>query len=250
VDPTKIKSKFTIFGYELNYAKIVAFVISATLLGLFAELGKDLYNLIKTVNKNDLSSFYACAEKVAFYKLFEVNVITALIFILLFIPLYRFIDKKIISRLISEMVFFDNFAKDIGWVSNYWGSTNPQKTNRIQNGCMVFEAIQNEWPTQNYENGAYIDLRNGITEGLNYTIKCKVKSSLDSTMGFKLWLHDIKGNNSMSNPITFETPPSDDYKEYSLTFKATETNGIRVHLHCKAGVGFLMVDSVKVIRGK
>jgi hypothetical protein len=115
---------------------------------------------------------------------------------------------------------------------------------------MVFEAIQNEWPTQNFENGAYIDLRNGIIEGLNYTIKCKVKSSLGSTMGFKFWLHDIKGNNSMTNPIAFETPPSDDYKEYSLTFKATKTNAIRIHLHCKAGVGFLMVDSVKVIRGK
>ncbi len=246
-----MKSKFTMFGFELSYAKIVAFIISATLLGLFTEFGKDLYNLLKTINKNDLSSFFACIEKFAFYKLFEINVITALIFIVLFIPLYRFFDKKVLSRLISETVFFDDFDKDnYAWIFNYWGSTNPQKTNRIQNGCMVFEANQNEWPNQNFQNGALIDLRNGIIEGLNYTVKCKVKSSLNSTMGFKLWLHDIKENNSMTNPIAFETPPSDDYKEYSLTFKATETNAIRIHLHCKAGVGFLEVDSVKVIRGK
>lgn len=245
----KIKSKFTIFGFEISFLKIIAFVASTVFIGLLAEIGKDLYHFLKTINKDNLSSVFAFIEKIAFYKL-EINLITAFIFVVLIIPIYRFIDKKILSRIISEVVFFDDFAKDIGWVFNYWGSTNPQKTNRIQNECMVFEAIQNEWPTQNFENGAYIDLRNGIIEGLNYTIKCKVKSSLDSTMGFKLWLHDIKGNNSMTNPIAFETPPSDDYKEYSLIFKATETNGIRVHLHCKAGTGFLMVDSIKVIRGK
>ena len=246
----KLKSKFTILGYELSFVKIVAFIISATLLGLFAEFGKDLYSLMKNLNKNDLSSFYTCFERIAFYNLFEINVITALIFVLLFIPVFRFIDRKILSRLISETVFFDNFSKDIAWVLNYWGSTNPQKTNRIQNGNMIFEAIQGEWPNQNYENGAYIDLRNGIIEGLSYTIKCRVKSSIGSTMGFKLWLHDIKGNNSMTTPIAFETPPSDNYKEFSLIFKATETNGIRLHLHCKAGEGFIVVDSVKVIRGK
>lgn len=248
---TKIKLKCTIFGYELSYAKIIAFAITATLLGLFAEIGRDLYNLLKTINKNDLGSFYACIEKVAFYKLFEINVINALIFIILFIPIYHLFDKKVLSRLISEIVFFDDFDKNkYTWMFNYWGSTNPQKTNRIQNGCMVFEADQTEWQSQNFENGAYIDLRNGIIEGLNYTIKCKVKSSLNSTMGFKLWVHDIKGNKNMTNPIAFETPPSADYKEYSLVFKATETNGIRIHLHCKAGVGFMMVESVKVIRGK
>ena len=245
-----MKSKFTIFGYELSYAQIVAFIVSGTLLGLLAEFGKDLYNLLKTINKSDLSSFYSCIEKVAFYKLFEINVITALIFIVLFIPTYRLLDKKILSRLIYETVFFDDFDKDLGWLPNYWGSTNPQKTTRIQNGCMIFEANQNEWLTQNFENGACIDLRSGIIDGLNYTIKCKVKSSLGSTMGFKLWVHDIAGIKSMTDPIAFETPPSDDYKEYSLIFEATDTNGIRIHLHCRAGVGFLMVDSVKVIRGK
>jgi len=40
----KLRSKFTVFGYELSYAKIIAFIISATLLGLFAEFGKDLYS--------------------------------------------------------------------------------------------------------------------------------------------------------------------------------------------------------------
>jgi hypothetical protein len=211
-----IKPKFTIIGYELSYTKIFAFIISATLLGSFAELGRDLYNLVKNVNNSDLRAFVTFVEKAAFYKLFEVNVLTALLFLLLFIPVYRFIDKKIISRILSEMVFFDDFSKDIGWVLNYWGSTNPSKTNRVQNECMVFEANQSEWPMRNFENGAYIDLRSGIIEGLKYTIKCRVKSSLHSTMGFKLWIHDIKGNNRMTNPIDFETPPSDDYKEYSL----------------------------------
>lgn len=243
-----MKSKFIIFGFEISFLKIIAFIVSATLLGLFAEIGKDLYNFLKT--KDILNSVFACVEKAAFYKL-EINVITAFISIVLFIIIYRFIDKKILRRLISEVIFFDDFAEDTyAWIKNYWGSTNPQKTNRIQNGGMVFEANQNEWQSQNSENGAFIDLRNGIIEGLNYTVKCKVKSSSDSNMGFKLWLHDIKGNGSMTNPIAFETPPSNDYKEYSLTFKATVTKAIRIHLHCKAGVGYLMVDSVKVIRGK
>jgi hypothetical protein len=218
------------------------------LLGLFAECGKDLYNLLKTLNKDDLNSFYSPIARVAFYKLFEVNILSALLFILLFIPVYRFIDKKVLSRLISETIFFDDFAKVLGWVLNYWGSTNPPKTNRIQNKCMVFEANQEEWPFQNFENGAYIDLRSGVTKGLKYTVKCSVKSSIGSTMGFKLWLHDIAGNNSMTNPIAFETPPSEEFKEYSLTFQATETNAIRIHLHCKAGLGYLMVNSFKVIR--
>jgi hypothetical protein len=246
-----MRSKFTIFGFELSYVKIVAFIFSGTLLGLLSEVGKALYNILININKNDFSSFFDRIEKIAFYKLFEINVITALIFIVLFIPLYRFFDKKVLSRLISETVFFDDFANDkYAWITNYWGSTNPQKTNRIQNGSMVFEADQSEWPNNGFENGACIDLRNGIIEGLKYTVECRVKSSQNSNMGFRLWLHDIKGNNSMTNPIAFETPPSDDYKEYSLTFKATETNAIRIHLHCRAGAGFLQVDSVKVIRGK
>jgi hypothetical protein len=246
----KMKSKFHIFGFEISFSKIIAFIVSGTLLGLCAEIGKDLYNLLKAINKDVFNEAFTRVENVAFYE-FKINVISASIFIVLFIPIYRFIDKRILSRLISEVVFFDDFDKaTYAWILNYWGSTNPEKTNRIQNGCMVFEANQNEWPSRHSENGAFLDLSNGIIEGLNYTIKCKVKSSLNSTMGFRLWVHDVKGSSTITNPIAFETPPSDDYKEYSLAFKATETNAIRVHLHCKAGAGFLMVDSVKVIRGK
>jgi hypothetical protein len=245
-----MKAKFKILGIEITLVKVLAFILTGILLGILKEIGKDLYDFIKSIKTDDLKLLIDFVERLALYKI-EINLFVALIVITLFIPIYRFIDKKILSRIISETIFYDDFSNDkYFWAFNYWGSANPHKTNRIQNNNMIFEANTNDWPTQNFENGALIDVREGIIKGLHYIVVCEVKSSINATMGFKLWLHDTKGDNSMTIPVDFETPPSNNYKEYSLPFKATDSNSIRIHLHCKAGEGYIMIDNVKIIRKK
>jgi hypothetical protein len=65
-------------------------------------------------------------------------------------------------------------------------------------------------------------------------------------MSFRLWVHDTIG---IKNEITnWEIPPSDLFKTFSLKFTATETNAIRIHLHCKSGSGKIEIKEVKVVR--
>jgi predicted membrane protein len=176
------------------------------------------------------------------------NLIGLIFFITLLFPIYRLFDKKILSKTINEIVFLENFKPyNNGWNLNYWGSTNPSKTNKIENGEMIFEADNNEWINNNNENGAYFDLRNGIYEGNKYLVSCKLKSTKNTTMGFRLWLHDIEGNSSVVYPKDFFTPDEKN-ETVELEFTATKTNGIRIHLHNKAGLGKIIIKEVKVIK--
>lgn len=150
----------------------------------------------------------------------------------------------------KEIIFEDNFSNNRGWFLNYWGTTNPSKTNRIENFAIVFEATEDELLHPQKEFGAFIDLKEGIVDGCEYEICCRVKSTPNTTMGFQLWLHDTVGRNSAVSkrtPQHFEIP-NQDYQEIKLDYVANSNNAIRIHLHNKGGAGKILVDSVIVFR--
>jgi hypothetical protein len=71
-------------------------------------------------------------------------------------------------------------------------------------------------------------------------------------MKFQLWLHDnIVGNRSSMRtekaPKEMETP-SNEFKEIKTNFIATATNGIRIHLHNRGGLGKIYVKEVAVYK--
>lgn len=156
---------------------------------------------------------------------------------------YRKENKK-------EIIFEDDFLNNRGWFLNYWGTTNPSKTNRIENSTMIFEATEDELLNPKKEFGACIDLRSGITEGYTYEIRCKVKSIPNTTMGFQLWVHDTIGKNpavSKTEPQYFQTP-NQEYQEIKLNYVANSNNAIRIHLHNRGGMGRILIDKVIVFK--
>lgn len=176
---------------------------------------------------------------------FEVNLFGIVIFIILLFPIYRMIDKFFLKKIRGEIVFKDEFSSgNKGWQMNYWGSNNPQKTNRIENSYMIFEAEDIDLIDQKKEFGAYIDLKNGIYQGNEYEVICKVAADANTTMQFRLWLHDTKGGSSniQTNYIT----PTEKISTLNLKFTSNETNAIRIHLHNKAGSGKIKVKEVIV----
>ncbi len=182
------------------------------------------------------------------YLIIALSAIALLIFLwsLKQFPLQEFKKNK------KEIIFEDDFVSNKGWIMNYWGTTNPDKTNRIESSMIIFEATENELLHPNKEFGAYIDLKNGIDEGSAYEVSCLVKSEPGTTMKFQLWLHDnVIGNNSSmrteKNPAQLKTP-GNDFEKIKLEFIATVTKGIRIHLHNQGGVGKIIVDKVTVSR--
>lgn len=150
----------------------------------------------------------------------------------------------------KEIIFDDDFVNNRGWFLNYWGTTNPSKTNRIENSMMIFEAEEEELLSTKKEFGAYIDLKNGIRESVTYEIHCKVKSDINTTMGFQIWVHDTLGGNpavSVKEPSHFYLPDRN-YKTIKLRYRANSTNAIRIHLHNKGGKGKILVDKITVYR--
>lgn len=149
-----------------------------------------------------------------------------------------------------DVIFEDDFEYNKGWVLNYWGSTDPSKTNRIQGSTMIFQAEEQELTGRIKENGAYIDLRDGILNGKSYEISCKVKADPNTTMSFQLWVHDTIGgdpNASVREPSNFIIP-TQQYETIKLIYTARPSNALRIHLHTKPGHGQIFVDKVRVIR--
>jgi hypothetical protein len=151
----------------------------------------------------------------------------------------------------SEEVFQEKFSSPSSkWKLNYWGSSNTRSV-RFGSNYLILESNETQWNrNQNApsnENGAFIDVDQGIYEGLTYQVRCLVKSSAESTMGFKLWVHDVIGDVAVTEPSDFDTP-GEAGKNYELTFTATKTNKMRIHLHARAGTGMLMVYEVFVAR--
>jgi hypothetical protein len=238
----------TVLGQKVSWTTIATFVLTGIVLGFLAALGEDIYHFLKSIDYSVLGA-WGTEIVLLLTRTVEVPFVTILIFLIVSIPLYRLLNKYILSRLIHEVIFIDKFtSKAIYWAMNYWGSTNPQKTNRIENNQMIFEAQAHEWAWKGNpgQNGALYDLRAGITKDLFYTVECMVISTPGTTMQFRLWLHDTEGNHSVITEP--ETPPTDKPKRYSLRFKATETRAMRIHLHCFAGQGRIIVSEVRVIR--
>jgi len=238
----------TILGQRVSWTTIATFVLTGIILGFLAAAGEDLYHFLKSIDYGFLGTWGQEIMKFL-TRTVEIPYVTILIFVIVSIPLYRVINKRILSRLIHEVIFVDTFSsKATYWALNYWGSRNPEKTNRIEKNQMIFEAQPNEWTWSGNpgQNGALYDVRAGITRGLFYTVECLAMATPGTTMKFRLWLHDTEGNNSVITEP--ETPPTDKPKKYSLRFKATETRAMRIHLHCFAGDGRIVVSEVKVTR--
>jgi hypothetical protein len=66
-------------------------------------------------------------------------------------------------------------------------------------------------------------------------------------MGFKLWVHDTRGQGEMKSPPNFYTP-GEEYEEVKVGFIATKSQALRIHLHYKAGKGKIFVDKVGVVK--
>lgn len=228
-----------------------AFVIYI-LIGFLNEFGAWLFKMLGPTYKLIAPKILNIFNFVISIK-FQISLPVIILSLILFFPIYRFFDRFFLKARKKERIFEDDFLNNNnGWLLNYWGSTNPGKTNRIENSMMIFEANKNELFNQDGEFGAYFDLKNGIYEGLTYEVSCLVKSDPNTTMQFQLWLHDnVLGNNSSLRskkyPVKFETPGTK-FKEIKVKFVATATNGIRIHLHNKGGLGKIYVDKVSVMK--
>lgn len=149
------------------------------------------------------------------------------------------------SPLPKKTIFKDNNFG--GWHLNHWGSYNETKTNRIENNELIFEAVDTELKHKSKQFGANIDLKRGISNGKNYLIECTVRSEGKCTMKFQLWVHDTSANpkSTVTLPPNARTPSTEN-KSISLIFPANETNALRIHLHCTAGIGKIIVSDVTV----
>lgn len=236
---------------------LISIVAALVIAGLLAKLG----DLILTFAIDESSKFLpVIGEKFVAFLLFkfEINVLTVVLvfvtFLLLLFPIYRYIDRLLLRERKQELIYEETFLHGAGWNLNYWGTTNPQKTNRIENSQMIFEAINAEVLNGNGFFGAYYDLRSGIYQGNTYRVVCSVKSLDRASMGFQLWLHDTTGNPQevdgkaiLIHPLV-PTTPSEKGEQVQVDFRATSTNALRIHLHCRGGSGKIVVDNVRVYK--
>lgn len=153
-------------------------------------------------------------------------------------------EMKIIQKGLQEIIFLENFKTTTHFWVNFGNSNNPNKTNRVENGQMVFEASSKDW--ENGNGGAYYDIESGIQSQYVYVVSCRAKSTANTTMQLRLWLHDTKGNGSQTS--NWQIPPNSHFKRYERTFTATEFEALRIHLHCKGGSGQIIVNEVRVTK--
>lgn len=224
---------------------LISIVITAILAGFLGGIG-DLIakGLVEIIPKT--YPFLNRLVELLFLR-FELNVLTLLIGLFLIFPVYRFVDRLLLKRKEKELIYEDRFTTNAGWFLNYWGTTNPSKTNRIEDSGMVFEAIAVEVVNQERFYGAFYDLRNGIYQGNIYRVICLVKSANAASMAFQLWLHDTAAKSDVKAPER-PTTPRESGDEVSCDFKATETNALRIHLHCRGGSGRIIVEKVSVFK--
>jgi hypothetical protein len=223
-------------------SSLLSVAIALVIAGLLARLGEMILDGLVNIIRPFLPHVRNWFINIITFS-FEVNLIGVVVFVISLFPIYRRIDRFFLKRTKGEIVFIDRFnAGNKGWILNYWGSHDRQKTNRIENSSMVFEATENDLVSGAF--GAYFDLRNGIYQGNEYEVSCKVKSDENTTMEFSLWLHDTTGGDS--SITTDSKTPSTSFEEFKLGFTANETQAIRIHLHNKPGIGRVIVDEVVV----
>lgn len=224
---------------------VVAIVCTGFLLQLGTRLLDGLYQLVEprfpSIAKG-LIDIFSYSINV------RVNLITVIFFTVVFFTLYRVIDRTILRKLGNTKVFFDNFDfSNKGWLLNYWGSNDPDKTCRYEDSVLVFEAEEKDLVDSKKEYGAYYDLVSGIYENNKYEISCMARADKGTTMGIKLWVHDTKGHNGIKYPANFYTP-GETLEEIKVGFTGTTSQALRIHLHVKPGKGKIFVDSVTVIK--
>lgn len=228
---------------------ILSLVIFWIFNGFFNSIGEKILGTFLSLIRPISPEIFRYIKLVTTYTIpINVSPLTIVVFVILFFPTYRFFDKRLLSKTKRAIVFEDNFDfGNKGWRFNYWGSNNPDKTCRIEQSSMVFEAEDSDLTSPQKENGACFDLTDGVYQGSKYEISCWVKSSKNTTMGFKLWVHDARGQAEMKFPANFYTP-GNRYEEVKVGFIATQSQALRIHLHYKAGRGKIYVDKVKVVK--
>jgi len=178
----------------------------------------------------------------------KLNLISIVIFIVIFFTAYRVIDRTLLRKLGNTKVFFDDFDfSNKGWLLNYWGSNNPDKTCHYEDSVLVFEAESDDLTNERKEYGAYYDLVTGIYEKDKYEVSCMVRAEKGTTMGIRLWVHDTRGHNEIKYPANFYTP-GESLEEIKVGFTGSTSQALRIHLHIKPGKGKIYVDSVTVIK--
>ena len=230
----------------------VSIILALVIIGFFGKIGEKLLDILLNLFTPLAPEILKVIKVVVSYSIpINLNLLTLMIFVLLFFPVYRFFDKKLLQRLGKTIIFEDDFDfGNQGWVLNYWGSTNPDKTCRIEKSILIFEAEDAELTDPRKEFGAYFDLTNGgVYQGSKYEISCWVKSENNTSMGFKLWVHDTRGQSNVKFPANFYTP-SMQFEEVKVGFTATSSNALRIHLHNKPGSGKIIIDKVRVVKVK
>ncbi len=248
-----IKKAYSLEG--LTWPKIFLVTIFTAILivltGFFQSLGQYLFDSTMTTVPSAIQIISQAVLSFLFYPV-NTNLLTVIVGVIVFIPLYHYSVRSLLKRRVNEVVFSDDFSdlSPYHWSGPYWGGN--VDTVKRASGYIVFSAKPgSDWTRLHPdENGALIDLKNGIFEGFTYQVKCQAKSDNGTTMGFKLWVHDKGQPNAVS--ITdpkdgFETPGLE-LKDYSVRFLATKTNEMRIHLHCRAGAGRILVKEVTVTK--
>jgi len=226
---------------------LVSMVLALILVGFLGKVGEKIFDAFLILAIPLAPEIFKIIRSVAAYTIpININLLSLLIFILLFFPAYRFFDRNLLSRLKKAVIFEDDFDfGNKGWRLNYWHSNNADKTCRIEQSAMIFEAEDSDLISPQKENGACFDLEDGIYQNSKYEISCWVKADKNSTIGFKLWVHDTRGQGEMKFPANFYTPGTE-YEEVKVGFIATKSQALRIHLHYKAGKGKISVDRVRV----
>lgn len=229
-------------------SSFVSIIFTIVIFGFLTQLGANLSGeLYKSMTPNfpKFVNFLIYLATVSIG--IKINFTSVVAFIVIFLAFYKLVDKYL-GNLINGTIFFDDFEfSNVGWLLNYWGSKDPDKTCRFEDSMLVFEALPTDLENAKGEYGAYYDLYGKIREGSRYEVSCLVKSSNKAGMGFKLWVHDIKGHNETKSSANFYTPGIN-WEEVKVGFTGTRSHGIRVHLHSKAGLGKIFVDSVKIVK--
>jgi hypothetical protein len=226
---------------------IISIIITLIILGILNELGAIIIKKLISLLQPAIPEILSKISLIFSYKV-EINLLMILVFILFLFPIYRFVDRFLLKRTKRSLIFEDDFSNLNGWHLNYWGTSNKPKTNRIENGFMIFEANPNEVNNAQHQYGAYIDINNGIYDNNKYEIICRVKSIEHTTMKFQLWVHDTRGDSiNIRKPDTPYTP-STNFETIKAIYQGNKKNALRIHLHNLPGEGMIIIDKVEVYK--
>jgi hypothetical protein len=91
--------------------------------------------------------------------------------------------------------------------------------------------------------GIYRDIT-GLIQGQKYRITVRASSASSTSAQALLWVHDTTGASGVQDGA--RTPFSGDWSEFAVTFTATSTRSVRVHLYDTGGSGALYWDDLQV----